>query len=107
MLAFKATQQEDDLIRQIARRASALSESVGVAYRTIEAAMDVEVCHSNGCPLDLPALLAADDTNFSHDVFGIRRHLNRRSGALENCFTPRYALTEHTASGAPERSAGG
>jgi hypothetical protein len=53
--------------------------------------MDITACHLNGCPLRLGELLGADDANFAHDVFGIRRHLNRETGKLEDCFCPRYA----------------
>src|SRR3990167_5225936 len=49
------------------------------------------ICHSNGCPLMLSELLAADDTNFAHDVFGIRAKLNRETGALSDGFVPRFA----------------
>lgn len=54
--------------------------------------MDVTACHANGCPLDLEKLLHADAFNFSHDVFGIARYINRNTGKLENCFVPRCAL---------------
>lgn len=50
--------------------------------------MDLEVVQ-DATPLDLDRLLAADDFNFAHDVFGIRRHLNRATFQLENCFEPR------------------
>jgi hypothetical protein len=42
-------------------------------------------------PLDLDKLLTADDFNFSHDVFGIARHINRRTGEIEDFFVPRCA----------------
>ena len=47
--------------------------------------------HSNGCPLDLSQLLAFDDFNFLHDIVGIYRHLDRKSGELRDCFVPRCA----------------
>lgn len=53
--------------------------------------MDITAVHANGNQLDLTALLAADDSNFAHDVFGIRRHLNRDTGELEDFFTPRFS----------------
>jgi hypothetical protein len=31
-----------------------------------------------------------DDANFTHDVFGIRKYLNRETGELTMCFVPRY-----------------
>lgn len=54
--------------------------------------MDLEACHCNGCPLDLISLHeVATDFDFLHDVGGIRRHLNRETGQLQDHFRPRYA----------------
>lgn len=77
-------------IAAIGRRAERLADSVGVQYRTLEAMMDIEACHCNGNPLRLRELLDADDSNFSHDVFGVRRHIDRETGNLTGCFVPRY-----------------
>lgn len=52
--------------------------------------MDIAAAN-NSCPLHLEALADASDFEFSHDVFGIERHLNRTTGQLENCFLPRFA----------------
>jgi hypothetical protein len=57
--------------------------------------MDLNACHSNACPLDFKGLLEADIDDFSHDVYGIRQHINRDTGKLEGFFTPRYALANH------------
>lgn len=75
----------------IARRAVAMAKELGVQYDQMTAVMDIDATHCNGCPLKLQALLEADDTNFAHDVFGIRRHIDRTTGELLNCFVPRYA----------------
>lgn len=56
--------------------------------------MDITATHLNGTPLDLDRLLAFDDLNFVHDVFGIARHLDRSTGKLQNCFVPRSAQPE-------------
>lgn len=91
-ISFKVNSKTEAItINKIAHRAVALAASVGVDYRLMDADMDITACHVNGCPLKLDELLAADNSNFSHDVFGIRRHLNRESGLLEDCFSPRYA----------------
>ena len=42
-------------------------------------------------PIDLDALAAADDFNFSHDAYGISRHMDRETGKLTDHFLPRYA----------------
>jgi hypothetical protein len=56
--------------------------------------MDLNACHSNGCPLRLADLLSADDFNFTHDVGGISRGINRDTGKLEGFFVPRFALRQ-------------
>lgn len=51
--------------------------------------MDITACHLNGTPLDLKKLADADEFTFFHDVYGIARHMNRRTGKLEHFFLPR------------------
>lgn len=89
---FNASAYELLLIAKIAKRAVALAKKCGVDYDYRDACMDLDACHSNGCPLDLQKLLDVPDADFGHDAFGIRRHINRRSGQLEDCFLPRCAL---------------
>jgi len=50
-------------------------------------------------PLRLDDLLAADDMNFFHDIFGIERHFNSMTLEYENCFVPRFAAREEVANG--------
>lgn len=91
-VSFERTREEDVLIKQIVARARAMQQAQGIKPRgQLDLEMDIAACHANGCPLDLERLSAADDFNFSHDVFGIVRHLNRDTGELENHFRPRYA----------------
>lgn len=92
MISFLCTPDESQLIAQIVRRASALAE---IDYQTLF--MDITACHANGCPLDLAALLQAPDLDFYHDVCGIRRHINRETGLLEDSFLPRCAQSQHCA----------
>ncbi len=86
MLDFTATKEESEIIRKIVARVEGLGNRPFDATTTW---MDIEACHSNGCPLDLEKLLNAPDFDFSHDVYGIEHHINRRTGALEGCFLPR------------------
>ncbi len=90
-ISWKVTSDEADIIAKIGARAEALSEGLGFWYDPLAARMDLTACHANGNPLDLAALLAADDGTFAHDVLGIRRHLNRHTGKLEDFFTPRLS----------------
>jgi hypothetical protein len=83
------------LIRRIVTRAIFIAQRYGVeisARRDLQ--MDLEAVHGNGCALRLEALLAADDENFAHDVFGIREHLDRETGELRHHFWPRFAVRQ-------------
>jgi len=91
---FRVTTDEFKTIAAIADRAAKLAAEFNCSYPLMEAEMDVTAAHANGCPLDLERLLAFDDENFSHDVFGIRRHIDRNTGALRDCFLPRCARPE-------------
>lgn len=90
--SFEASPYEYELANAIANRAVTLAAKAGVAYKKSTALMDIIACHANGNPLRLDALLKADDGQFGHDVFGIRRHINRETGKLGDCFVPRYSL---------------
>lgn len=92
-VSFDVTREETKLIAKIVERA----EKMWNEHRPDEEPlnrlnlhMDISACIANGCPLKLQSLLDADDFNFSHDVFGIDRHMNRMTGKLMNCFLPRF-----------------
>lgn len=91
MLKWTTDRTEMDIESQIADRAIALAKVAGFQYDKMSAVMDIDACHNNGNPLKLAELLAADNFNFAHDVFGIRANINRTTGKLENCFSPRYS----------------
>lgn len=85
---------EFKLIERIAGRAVAMErETNGKARKgaKLHHQMNVSACHASGNPLRLSELLAADDFNFAHDVFGIDRHIDRETGELLNFFSPRYS----------------
>ena len=90
-VSFDTTKKDARLINRIARRAmkrEALKQLADGDIVQIE--MDLTAVHANGCPLRLKDFLEAPDFDFSHDIVGIRRHLNRDTGQLEDCFLPRY-----------------
>lgn len=89
--SFKCSKKDQQKITSIAKRAVSLAASNGIEYGLMTADMDITACHCNGMELDLDKLAAADDSNFAHDVFGIRRHIDRETGQLKDCFVPRYA----------------
>lgn len=80
------------MILKIAARAVQFAEKIDSDYNFQDCEMDITACYANGNKLDLQQLLDADDFNFSHDVFGIREHLDRETGKLKNCFSPRFSI---------------
>lgn len=54
--------------------------------------MDITAAHCNDSKLRLTELLKADNFNFAHDICGIVKNLNRETGKLENCFSPKFSL---------------
>lgn len=88
---LKADKNDVPYIEQTAERARDIAERHGNNIPMIDFMMDVTATHLNGCPLNLAALAKARDSDFAHDIFGIRRHLDRETGKLQNCFIPRYA----------------
>ncbi len=86
-----------ELIAAIAERAAALYAKHG-KLKPKEArelisiiALEVDCVHRKVRPLRLQQLLEADDSNFAHDIGGIRRHLDFFAHKLNDCFVPRFA----------------
>ena len=84
---FSASAEDKELILSIAERAVKLSPKTD----KMTLMMSLEAVHCVGCPLKLTELLGASDADFLHDVFGIARHIDTKTGNLENCFLPRFA----------------
>lgn len=84
------TRKEFELISEIASRAQGAAHTQGVSYDRVTALMDISKAHDQ-YPLKLDELLAADNFNFTHDVFGIANNMNRETGVIENFFVPRFA----------------
>lgn len=90
---FKSTNMAQ--IKRIAERADVLMKKSGKPFdrrRTVmDTVMDLDACNSNGCPLDFDKLEKFDDFNLMHDVLGIARHIDRKTGKLNDHFWPRCA----------------
>ena len=93
-ITFSVSREDDALITQIARRCvrRAWAKLERYEFRTVF--MDVTACHANGCPLELKKLLDSPVGDFDHDLEGIRRHIDRSTGRLQDCFAPRCSLPE-------------
>ncbi len=92
MVSFAVSDSEVLLIHRIVVRAVHAAGKIGLDGLELE--MDLTAAHANGCPLDLEKLAAFDDFNLLHDVLGIRRHIDRTTGQLGDCFLPRCAMPE-------------
>ena len=97
-IVFNVSKKDAAIISAIAVRAVKSAKEAGWRYDQRDAEMDITACHRNGTPICLADLLAADDFNFSHDVLGIRRNLDRRTGKLLNHFHPRHSKPERRTS---------
>lgn len=86
----RLTREETNVIRRIANRAHDVLKRNGCSVRTVYIEMDVSAAHI-ACPIDLEKLESAEDFTFMHDIGGIRRHIDRETGELKDCFVPRCA----------------
>lgn len=74
------------LIAKIARRAAR-----ELRFDFLQTRWELILCHANGNPLRLAELLKAPRFDFTHDLIGIRDHLDKSTGQLKDCFLPRYS----------------
>lgn len=81
------SRDEKMVVVEIAKRADALGIMM---FDRMSLMMDIEAVHAE-TGLKLDELLNADDVNFSHDIVGIQKNLDRESKKLQNFFLPRYA----------------
>jgi hypothetical protein len=82
--------QYPEILTAVLDRAEALAKRANLPFDRVGLALDLGMCQSH-VPLRWAALLEADDFNFTHDVFGIHKHMNRDTCRLDNCFLPRFA----------------
>lgn len=82
---WSTTREESELIVRIVDRAVSVFGGDRMTWH-----MDVTATHANGNRLDLAGLLDAGLFDFAHDLGGIRRHIDRTTGVLGDCFLPRY-----------------
>jgi hypothetical protein len=90
---WEITHEDYDVLNEVVNRALRELTDYPDDKRTL--VMDLMACHANGCPLYFKGLLQAPMQDFSHDIYGIRQHINRDNGKIEDCFTPRFALANH------------
>ena len=88
----KVSKYEFEIIHKIVLRGEgmAMRRNMQIPDRTATT-MDLAAAHI-ACSLQLSELLNALDIDFAHDFFGIKKHLDRRTGVLTGCFLPRFAM---------------
>jgi hypothetical protein len=85
-----------ETVDAVVDRAVAMHRENGSKRPRLQIRMDLIATHANGNPLDWDKLRAADDFNFAHDLFGIESHIDRATGELTRCFSPRCSLPEQS-----------
>jgi hypothetical protein len=85
MINWNVSKTDAALIRAVVDRA--IEKKFSTSHHNLT--MTITACHMNGCPLRLIELAKADDFNFAHDILGIIRHIDARTGQLVN-FAPRF-----------------
>lgn len=97
-IKWDATDAEQAMILKIVDRAIENAIAGGMDLKKLPRktglTMDLEACHCNNVKLDLEAMLKAGAGDLGHDVFGIYRFLDRRTGKLTEGFSPRLAKRE-------------
>lgn len=82
--------EEQRVVNEIVARTAKMEGLHGARLDRLSLEMDLAAVHVH-TPLRLADLLAADDFDFTHDVWGIQRHIDRKTGRLMNHFLPRFA----------------
>jgi hypothetical protein len=91
-VSFAIAKSRLALVNKIVERAVRLNLAGGKHWYTEQTCrMDLVATHANGCPMAFRRLLDAPDFDFTHDICGIARHIDRESGKLRGFFHPRSA----------------
>lgn len=89
---FKGLPAEDlATIRKIVRRLFDLALEHGVDLDVQTMTMDLMNVHAHTQPINLLALLTANNDDLTHDCLGIHRHIDRKTGRLGGGFRLRHA----------------
>lgn len=78
-------------LKEVLERADKLG-LINNSYSRMTCSMDIEAAD---CDLDIDKLLDFEDFDFTHDICGIARHIDRNTGKLKDCFSPRCEQTKN------------
>lgn len=79
---------EHAIVKLIVERAE---EMELLAFDRLHLFMDLDLA-SEKFELRFEELLNADDVNFTHDIVGIQKNINRTKMTFKKSFVPRYAV---------------
>ncbi len=82
------TKQDYQTMSKIANRA--IKHGLNLHVDKLSLVMDIEGTNDT-IPLRLNDFLEADLGDFTHDIIGIQRNINRSTKEMDNCFVPRCA----------------
>ena len=82
------TTKDIDIISQIADRAR---ELYATEWSKVVLVRMLAEAHAH-MPIDLAALLAAPDSDYIYDVFGIAYHSEKNTGRIGGYFIPKFTL---------------
>lgn len=85
--------EEREAVDRIVTRAVALYRRGRITRERADIMIDISVVHHK-LPLRLLEMAEAPDFDLIHDISGINRHLDRKTGELRDCFVPRFARSE-------------
>lgn len=91
MIRFDCAPRDFQTAELIARRAVELGKTHGVTIDYMQTHMDLIAVHVNDRPLKLFQMLCCDNGDFSHDVLGIAKFIDRATGKLRGGFIPRFS----------------
>lgn len=92
MVEFSMKKPELEIVQKIAERVERLTAEMqidGMQYDRHELVMDLDAAYTSAGPFNLTRLLESPDADFLHDIYGVRRHIDRKTGKLTGCFMPR------------------
>lgn len=89
---WEVSEKDGKLIDRILDRA--ISNGHLQRSSRLSSEMDIIACHMNGTPLLLEAWLEGPTQDFTHDLYGIKLHMDRKTGKLAPNFEPRFSATK-------------
>lgn len=95
VIKFNASEADAALIALIAQRACNVRAWANRGIDKLDLELTITAVHLNDCALDLQQLLEFEQFDFTYDILGMLRHIDRETGKLNDSFLPRCAKPEN------------